>query len=441
MTDYPRNTREERVMRLGDWHSYWIPGNPKDGEFWGITHAEHGSMPVNFSHKRSPRGKYLEGGPWLQVKHSYTNESSPRGVYTSGGQLAYNGRMDVPNTWGTTIFNRQTEDVYTDAYALGVEAYKRMRPDKPDFNAALALLEIKDVLPGLAKKTSDIAFRVRKALKAKGLKPKKLPPVKNLPKKKWYEILQDDGRQTAEYHLAVQFGWLPLLSDICSAVTTYFTNEEKVRQLIRDAGKPVRRSGVLLQDSGVSSEGVWLQVGAYANSQMSPVFVTSCYNYGDWPTSAWHESWNRRVWFSGKSRYYLPTLPDGRVDALEVMKRAGGLTWITPSNMYNLIPWSWAVDYFTGLGDFIEATDPGIADTWIIDYAYIMDQRQTVHKNIMEVGLHGAGGSTFRHRVTRTRNETFKTRVPASIFGWGLSQNDLSPKQLGILGAIGVSRL
>jgi hypothetical protein len=440
MTSYPYNTLKEKSVRLGDWHSFWLPGYPKDGEYWGITKTERGGMPVNYNHKRT-RGKYREGGPWLQMKQTYTSSSDTYNVCNGGGQLTYSGHMHCPDLWLSQLVNPSQQEIWDDTYAWGAMAYKRLRPDKPDFNQAMALLELKDVIPGLAKACANMANKVRLALARKGLKPRKLPPHRKLSDKKFLSVLGSDSKQTAEYYLAVQFGWLPLLSDILSFTKAYFDNEKRVLQILRDAGKPVRRSGTLHKGSGVTNTGSWTQSGNYANVHMSPGFVTGCYNYGDWPISEWKDDWDQTVWFSGQSRYYLPTWPDGSVNNTEVMRRASGLTWITPSNMYNLIPWSWAVDYFTGLGDFIEGTDPGIADTWIVDYAYIMSQRNYRSSLQCSVGLRTFGGSPIRAKASMMRSESYKTRVTASIFGFGLSQTDLNPKQISILGAIGISAL
>jgi hypothetical protein len=112
------------------------------------------------------------------------------------------------------------------------------------------------------------------------------------------------------------------------------------------------------------------------------------------------------------------------------------------STAYNLIPWSWLVDYFTNLGDFVEACDPElISDRLVFEYAFIMDHKTVTEDDTEYQTVYTSPSTTSRVYSRCVRTQVTKTRLPASLFGWGITDKDLSLKQSSILGALGLSRL
>lgn len=116
--------------------------------------------------------------------------------------------------------------------------------------------------------------------------------------------------------------------------------------------------------------------------------------------------------------------------------------YISASVLYNLIPWSWLADYFTGLGDFMEAVSPGVADRCVLEYGYLMRTVSVKRddKYWMAVNL-APSGSYHWVNATASYETLFKLRAPATIYGWGISDDDLSLHQKGIVGALGLSKL
>jgi hypothetical protein len=119
----------------------------------------------------------------------------------------------------------------------------------------------------------------------------------------------------------------------------------------------------------------------------------------------------------------------------------GGI--ITPRELYNIMPWSWLADYFTGLGDFINATSGGVADNLVIDYGYIMRTESWISSVETTQSFQGSLTGSNPKRVTASykHSKTVKGRGIASPFGWGIKQESLSAHQVSILGALGLSRL
>lgn len=108
---------------------------------------------------------------------------------------------------------------------------------------------------------------------------------------------------------------------------------------------------------------------------------------------------------------------------------------ITPAVAWELIPWSWFIDYFLHVGDLLENLDHGVASECAAKYAYLMNTSEMRSEQQNFAGFkHGAGISGVATISTVT-----KTRSVASPFGFGLT-GELNPGQLAILSALGLSR-
>jgi hypothetical protein len=441
MVDFAQHTFKEKARAIGKYHKFWAPPTyPFDGDQFVVTESKRGDMPISFFHKRNSRGKFTSGGPWLQFSRTMVRGGDKIRVTNNTGGLAYDGSFVLTNADDYLAhWPRSQGAVWDAAYEYGAEAMKALRPDQPDFGAAMALMELKDLVPELRERTRAMAKAVAKRLQSKGLKPQSTPPIPTS-ESKWKKF-NDSRQQGAERFLAVEMGWIPLMSDIVGFSLAYLNRDKKFQQMLRDEGKPVRRRRVINKSAEFDLKGEW-DSNAWQQEMMFPSLVTQCYQSGaPLPHGTWNYGATRRTWLSGQSRYLLPPGPRNDRWTAEIQRRVLGLNWLTPGNAYNLIPWSWLVDYFTGLGDFIEATGPGIADQWVIDYAYIMDNTKVYLHNTAQQNVFTSAGVASRANAFRKIDEEYKVRVQASLFGWGLSQGDLSPKQVGILGALGLSRL
>lgn len=116
---------------------------------------------------------------------------------------------------------------------------------------------------------------------------------------------------------------------------------------------------------------------------------------------------------------------------------------ITPRELYQVMPWSWLIDYFSTLGSLVDTISAGVADRLVCNYAYLM-QTKTIRYYTTSSTRIVVGGEESQNSLAEASllsQHTIKVRVPASPFGWGLKQNDLSLSQTAILGALGLSRL
>jgi hypothetical protein len=283
--------------------------------------------------------------------------------------------------------------------ARAAEAYKKMKPTRPSFQALNAIVELRD-LPRM----------LRQRLSHNGLK------------------------DIANYWLALQFGWGPLLSDIRKMVDLNRLAQPRLAQLLRDNGKPVRRR-IMLEDTTNTVNGPNHFSGAGA---LFPAFATGFYQ--STPTGSWIQKTGDRWWASARFRYHLP---DGPRDVAWKRKMIAAIYGLhpSPSVVYNAIPWTWLIDWFTNTGDLIENLEAGVADRCAADYFYVMREYWRTTEQFCKFSFKRESGEILQFSGTSQSIGAHKSRVAGDPFGFNTNQNTLTGMQLSILGALGMSRL
>nr|UJQ85860.1 MAG: hypothetical protein 1 [Leviviridae sp.] len=282
--------------------------------------------------------------------------------------------------------------------AWGATAYSKMKPTQPDFSALNSIYELREI-PGMLKQRFNYK----------------------------------DLKSISNYWLALQFGWRPLLNDVRNFVTLQRSAQQRLKQLLRDNGRPVRRR---LDIHDLTSDPVFT-IGSDYHS-LNPTFVTQFYQR--MTTFRYTSTIRDHCWASARFRFWLPGGPRDIHWKRRMLARIYGLT-PSPSVIYNAIPWSWLVDWFTNLGDLIENLDGGVADRLASDYFYIM---RTWEKKVVKdaTGFYlSVDGEPVSATASAHRTRTRKSRLIGNPFGFAPSQVPLSAMQWSILGALGLSRL
>jgi len=362
------------------------------------------------------RGKPVRGGDfWLFKKHFKITCTDAVMVRWGNNARYYQGQF-VPQGNSVYVSSMLNSDQVKNPEAYADEAWNRTRPAKPIFNAALNLLELKDI-PG---QLEDATLGVLRAISKKFRNSRR------------FRYRGTELNRTAEWHLAVQFGWLPILGAIQDFHKAQDKEQKALAQVLRDAGRPVKREAVLFHDS--TSDEVYQGPGA---TNMYPVLTTGSYaDYG--------ECWDRveveeKVWAEGQFVYFLPPGPQTVEYKKALLRRLYG--WRpTPSVIYNLMPWSFLLDYFTNLGEIAKVASAGVEDRLYANYFYVMSERVSHSRRQCWAWLNTEGGA---EKVETTVHEygISKRRVQGHQFGLKLKQSELSASQVGILGALGLSRL
>ncbi len=241
------------------------------------------------------------------------------------------------------------------------------------------------------------------------------------------------GKVGSEF-LNYQFGIKPLLNDLKKFVFAYENRKKLYSHYKRDSGRLVRRrySFPLETSTNKLSEET-----SYGN----PATVTNFYSQK--PDVRYYKMNWKKTWFSGAFRYYVPD-DTGNEEMDSFVRKYNELqslygAHLTLEVVWNLIPWSWLSDWFLNTGDLISNISDTMEDGLVLEYGYVM---QTV-KEIVEVSPIRDGrfinGHTFSIQPQVFVRET-KQRLEATPYGFGLTWDSFSPRQLAILAALGVTR-
>jgi hypothetical protein len=103
------------------------------------------------------------------------------------------------------------------------------------------------------------------------------------------------------------------------------------------------------------------------------------------------------------------------------------------------LTWSWAIDWFTNAGDVITNLTNFELAGQIMRYGYMMEEKSTkITASLKTCALKGAESASGPSSWVEHRS---KVRRPANPFGFGFTGADLSPTQVLIAAAVGISLL
>jgi len=242
-------------------------------------------------------------------------------------------------------------------------------------------------------------------------------------------------RQAGDEFLNVEFGWLPLVSDVDDLIRTIKDSDKLLDQYDSDRGKLIRRRYSFPSEKSETEE----QLSASKMPEGIPISV------GFGPPSI-PGVWSKRTtvvknrWFSGAFRYGVPT------SGLTARKGIAGLAakadylyglTLTPDVLWNLTPWSWATDWALNTGDVLTNVSDFAQHGLIMQYGYLMETTITrVTYSLRGLVLYGI--------PVRVPDATFevitKSRTGANPFGFGITWDGLSSTQAAIAVALGISR-
>lgn len=249
-------------------------------------------------------------------------------------------------------------------------------------------------------------------------------------------------KNAGEEFLNVVFGWDPLINDIKSTAKAIRHAEVVMRQFQRDAGKVVRRSYSYpikrTHDAPVTiASGVAPYVGPTVLGSTPP-------STGIGDVKMYRQTVQKR-WFSGAFSYYAPSgssTSGMSASALEA-KRVFGLE-LTPETLWNLAPWSWALDWVSNAGDVLHNLSQHIQYGLVMRYGYVMETTTTQdtytwHWTGPSGGLNSCPFPNLNVANIVVRRMT-KKRYGANPFGFGITWDGLNATQQAIAAALGLSR-
>lgn len=333
----------------------------------------------------------------LLITGATTRESTLNGSYKTGGVTFtfVNHKCDY-----NLPVNHQTLPAI-DSYPVSItKALSRANPSKSFLDIPVFVYELKDI-PKLIKSTGEI------------LLDKKTPELVS-------NILElTKGERPAEIYLNWEFGWKPLISDLLKLVEF----QDKLERRVKDLKK--LRSGLLTRSVTLSDDSV---------AANAAVAVNSSWSMG--VQGRLHSVTRRKRWATVHWR------PDPALEALphdeESMINLARDTILglrhTPKSLWEAMPWSWFVDYFTNVGDYIQANNNTVGA--YADDLCIMTKTTSTFSLAITVQdiVPATKGSKELKRLERVFDNQLNTQVRATL-------PLFEGRQLSILTALAITRM
>jgi len=239
-------------------------------------------------------------------------------------------------------------------------------------------------------------------------------------------LLKQEGsfiKELAASNLKYRFGAGPLISDLANLMGFGDAVRTRTRELTKLFQSGIRRKRMLA--SGILHEGP-IPVTLSGTSTVEPKGMAE--------KITMYKSWGFVEWFPNHKG--VPS-PD-KMHAL-ARKAVFGLT-VDFSTAWELIPWSWLVDYFGNIGDFFEATRNIVGQHHgpvEIMTEWKMHAKLSATEAKTPIGQ--APGRSYRCSEGQVK-ATWKQRRKVTGASLSASLPFLSAGQVSILGSIGVTR-
>lgn len=340
------------------------------------------------------------------VNQDYTTSFGAR-ITTQGRFRPFSVPISVDwktaGTWPNMLSMRDETDL---CRSLGTTAIARTAPTVPVFSLANFLGELRnDGIPTIIGTTLAKARGFKKLAKA-----------------------------GSEEYLNYEFGWAPFVSDLIGLAKTVLKSEKILREYEERSGQNIGRKYSFPPE-------VSTQVIDQGLVTPSP----SLYSYAYGPSgSQGRQTLTKKIvrtsWFEGTYSYYVPLASDARSAIRRHASEAEKLLGLkpTPEVLWNLAPWTWLSDWFLNVGSIMTNISAFSKDGLILRRGYIMTryEHEWTFSNT-GVNLNGYGPTGA---ISETFTSSSKTRRRASPYGFGVTFSGFSPRQIAILGALGVSR-
>jgi hypothetical protein len=249
--------------------------------------------------------------------------------------------------------------------------------------------------------------------------------------------------------LNAEFGWLPLIDEVHNVGNAARHHREIMNNYHHGEGRDTHRSFRFPLQS--SSKSAVIGGELPIQSGLAPNWLTATSPTPERSVSLVRET---RKWFEGCFTYALPSSTDSWRKAIGFGSDADKLFGIslTPDLLWELTPWSWAVDWFSNAGSVINnVTNFGLAGL-VLRYGYMMEESiesvtaecgpvTTVDTDITKPFFNGGEVLNKSDPCSSSISLVTKRRVPADPFGFSIGWEGLSPTQLAITAALGITRL
>lgn len=283
-----------------------------------------------------------------QYRNSHYYGAEPPGV------IVFTDREDVVQTLSPAAkINGSDVDYYlysgevANAYALMqkhcIGMFKGITPQKRTYTLFRNIVELKDVPRGIIQLRNSFQSldRLADVLKIPTIVRRKLHRL---------EITID---QVPKEYVSYWFGWRQLYSDSVNLLLAPNKIAKKIDLLVARNGQATTyRTSRKFEEHGMPPIGFqYNTLGEYGSNQVN----------------SFTRSTELKMVVNTTFEFPPSDVPNFRK---KEFNRQLGLV-PTPIDLYNLIPWSWLVDWFTGLGDYLEVIEAVNSDRELINWGLI----------------------------------------------------------------------
>jgi len=354
-------------------------------------------------------GNYGNVNPFILDR--FTNDITP-----INGSNVSNGNGQIANNFGDTASanSRPFHLIVPKSNPTSNQLAARMSPNKPLVDLPVFLFELKDLpkmkehVIGFAKAMQSLVHLVFHAgydmlftalkLQSQMMRVKDIRP-----------------HHIATANLEYQYGWAPLIGDLMKMTQFGEAFERRKAQLEHANTKSGLRRRITLESTStsvVNNNKDWQSLGISCSG--SEVITT---HVERWATSRW------------KGAGWPDTSDAGK--NWQVTRSLLGLG-LSPATIWSAMPWSWMVDWFTDVGDFLE-TNRNTFPVYLESMAVMQSTTTTLVRNQRFITKGFTGGTGKMKLVSKVRLPQTLLNAPTGFVP------ALGDQQVGILASLTVA--
>jgi len=317
-------------------------------------------------------------------------------VYTYVGPLLAVNPANTPYPPSMSSSNTELD-------AAGTTAIARIKPTNPVAGLTAALLELRrEGLPSLSSSQT-------------------------------WESRATVARDAGGDYLNAQFGWKPLINDVLGFTSGVSHADAVIKQYRRGIGRPSRRIFNFPTTTIADTDKVYDFGTPWGPAESA--FLDGVYNQG---VISFERSIVQKRWFKGAFTYYFPAeiLGSKKMADYAILAHQLGL-YPSPEVLWQVTPWSWAVDWVSNCGDVISNWSSFHEDGLVMLYGYLME-----HTIVTDTySMSGFTVNGVRHPVQDVVLVTeTKLRRGATPYGFGVNLGGLSAFRTSIMAALGLNK-
>jgi len=353
-------------------------------------------------------------GPFVSTKTSISGSYINGRYYDGLTEAFYN---NIPSGSRSNWFNYESGLAPDDGY-LRTATLAKTNPNVPRMSIPNALFELREI-PDLIRSFGNEAINIM---------------AKNV-----------SIKTVANLNLAVQFGIAPMVSDIMTCLEFAKNVDNRLKNLAsvkkygginktKRLGKYVSARSTLsyywggpvflpYEELTVTEEEIW----GISNWRLDPTFAGTLYNSNFTKGDMMQEGLTKLIGLTGSSV---------TKDELNAFRAAYGLYSYGINDLWNILPFSWLVDYFANIGDIADANDNRLG---LYPHSAALCKHSRVTRTHPEAtnwnGVTLSPGSFKGERKYRSPID-----IPSARSAMTLKVPMISQNQMGILGSLFVTR-